>query len=57
MTPGLVEAITHTLVTLALIVGYIVLTLHGDDATPVLAVLGGYVGGTAVTKATQGPRA
>ena len=51
------EALCHTLVALALIAGYIVLTLHGDDATAVLAVLGGYVGGTAVTKATQGPRA
>ena len=51
------EALCHTLVALALIGGYVALTLHGDDANAVLGVLGGYVGGTAVTKATQGPRA
>lgn len=51
-----VEVIAHTLVALALIAGYVALTLHGDDANAVLAVFGGYVGGTAVTKATQGPR-
>lgn len=52
----MVESLTHALVTLALIGAYVALTIHGDDANAVLGVLGGYIGGTAVTKATQGTR-
>jgi acyl dehydratase len=56
MTGGFAEVIAHTLVTLALVLAYVTLTLHGDDANAVLGVLGGYIGGAGITKAVQGAR-
>jgi hypothetical protein len=50
----LAEPLAHTVVTLAFLAVYLVLTLHGDDATAVLAALGGYIGGAGVQKVAQG---
>lgn len=47
------EALGHTLVALALVVGYIVVTLHGDDGNALIGALSGYGVGVGVTKAAQ----
>ena len=47
------EAAGHTLVALALVLGYIAITLHGDDGNALIGALSGYGAGVGVTKAAQ----
>lgn len=41
--------LAHTLIALALIVAYVVLTALGHDANQLLVILGSYAGGVAVS--------
>lgn len=45
--------LSHTLIALALIAAYAVLTALGHDANQLLVILGGYAGGVAVTATTS----
>lgn len=47
------RVISHTLIVLALVAAVVAVTLHGDDATLLIGLLGGYIGGAAVEKAGQ----
>lgn len=49
----MLPATIHALVSVALIVAYLVVTVQGFDGTPLLGVLGGYIGGGAVQGAVQ----
>lgn len=40
-----IQVVCHTVVVLALLAAYVVLTETGHDATPLLGLLVGYVGG------------
>lgn len=46
--------LSHTLIALALIVAYAVLTALGHDANQLLVILGGYAGGVAVAATAPG---
>lgn len=43
--------LSHTVIVLALVAAYVAVTLHGDDGTLVVGLLGGYIGGAAVDRA------
>jgi hypothetical protein len=47
------RVVSHTVIVLALVGAYVAVTLHGDDGTLLLGLLGGYIGGAAVEKASQ----
>lgn len=50
----ILSPILHTVIALALLTAYVVLTALGNDASDVLAILGGQLGGLGVTQiATQ----
>lgn len=49
-------AISHSVVIVALVVAYVVVTVTGNDGTPLLAVLGGYVGGAGIQNVTAGKK-
>lgn len=47
------ETLAHTVIILAGVIGYIVLTALGVDGNPVLAACLGYAGGAGVSKVTE----
>lgn len=46
-------SLSHTAIALALIIAYVIVSVTGGDGNLVLGILGGYLGGAAVTKTTQ----
>lgn len=45
--------VSHTVIVLALVIAYVVVTLNGDDGTALLALAGGYLGGAAVQRSAS----
>lgn len=45
--------ITHTLVLVTLIIGYVVVTVTGHDGTGLLGIILGYLGGATASQATK----
>lgn len=45
--------ISHSVIAIAIIAGYIILTLTGNDGTPLLTALAAYLGGVGIDRAAS----
>lgn len=51
------EVLAHTLVVIVFVVGYVIVSVTGNDGNALLAALGAYGGGVGITKLAQGKTA